>query len=70
MKNKVDKYLASLLVLMKDVFDKFGIRKVLKYTFTDRFGDELAQWLLDNKIVEHIFGPNLHVEVTCETMFN
>nr|KAG5696977.1 hypothetical protein BaRGS_008439 [Batillaria attramentaria] len=29
----------------------------------ERFGDELAQWLLDNKIVEHIFGPNLHVEI-------
>ncbi len=20
-------------------------------------------WLVDNKIIEHIFGPNLHVEV-------
>ncbi|PVD26285.1 hypothetical protein C0Q70_13955 [Pomacea canaliculata] len=29
----------------------------------ERFGDELAQWLLDKKIVEHIFGPNLHVEI-------
>ncbi|KAK7104124.1 hypothetical protein V1264_018890 [Littorina saxatilis] len=27
------------------------------------FGGELARWLLDKKIVEHIFGPNLHVEL-------
>ena len=26
-------------------------------------GFELAAWILNNKIVEHIFGPNLHVEV-------
>ena len=26
-------------------------------------GLELAAWILQNKIVEHIFGPNLHVEV-------
>ncbi|KAK3093520.1 hypothetical protein FSP39_016701 [Pinctada imbricata] len=26
-------------------------------------GHHLAQWLLDNKIIEHIFGPNLHVEL-------
>ncbi|XP_048585971.1 ubiquitin carboxyl-terminal hydrolase 34 isoform X2 [Nematostella vectensis] len=24
---------------------------------------ELSQWLLDNNIVEHLFGPNLHVEL-------
>ncbi|ESO90146.1 hypothetical protein LOTGIDRAFT_164457, partial [Lottia gigantea] len=34
-------------------------------TFIDAesVGNELAQWLIDNKIVEHIFGPNLHVEI-------
>uniref|UniRef100_T1K3V7 USP domain-containing protein n=1 Tax=Tetranychus urticae TaxID=32264 RepID=T1K3V7_TETUR len=26
-------------------------------------GEELADWILENKIIEHIFGPNLHVEV-------
>ena len=26
-------------------------------------GLELAAWILNNKIVEHIFGPSLHVEV-------
>ena len=26
-------------------------------------GLQLAQWILDSKLVEHIFGPNLHVEV-------
>ena len=26
-------------------------------------GIQLAQWILDSKLVEHIFGPNLHVEV-------
>ncbi|XP_048258866.1 ubiquitin carboxyl-terminal hydrolase 34-like isoform X4 [Haliotis rufescens] len=29
----------------------------------DRVGNEVAQWLIDNKIIEHIFGPNLHVEI-------
>ena len=24
---------------------------------------ELSQWLIENKLVEHLFGPNLHVEV-------
>ncbi|XP_055956902.1 ubiquitin carboxyl-terminal hydrolase 34 [Patella vulgata] len=35
-------------------------------TFMDAesVGNELAQWLIENKIVEHIFGPNLHVEVS------
>ena len=23
----------------------------------------MAKWLLENKIVEQIFGPNLHIEV-------
>ena len=26
-------------------------------------GEELLNWVLDNKIIEHIFGPNSHVEV-------
>ncbi|RWS22536.1 ubiquitin carboxyl-terminal hydrolase 34-like protein, partial [Leptotrombidium deliense] len=26
-------------------------------------GEELVDWILSNKIIEHIFGPNLHVEV-------
>jgi hypothetical protein len=25
--------------------------------------NELADWFVKNKIVEHLFGPNLHVEV-------
>lgn len=24
---------------------------------------ELADWLINNNVVEHIFGPNLHIEV-------
>ena len=28
-----------------------------------RVSHQLAQWLIDSKIIEHIFGPNLHVEV-------
>ena len=24
---------------------------------------ELADWLIHNNVVEHIFGPNLHIEV-------
>lgn len=28
---------------------------------------ELADWLIHNNVVEHIFGPNLHIEVKrCE----
>ena len=34
----------------------------LKYSIT-QVGIQLAQWILDSKLVEHIFGPNLHVEV-------
>ena len=28
--------------------------------------NELADWFVKNKIVEHLFGPNLHVEVSLE----
>lgn len=27
-------------------------------------GQQLASWLMDNSIIEHLFGPNLHVEVS------
>lgn len=27
-------------------------------------GNELADWFVANKIIEHLFGPNLHVEVS------
>lgn len=30
----------------------------------DTIGWQLADWLIENKIVEQIFGPNLHVEVS------
>ena len=29
----------------------------------ENVGNLLAKWLLENKIIEHIFGPNLHVEI-------
>ena len=29
----------------------------------DSMGGQLGNWLIENKIIEHIFGPNLHVEV-------
>ncbi|KAH9498841.1 Ubiquitin carboxyl-terminal hydrolase 34 [Bulinus truncatus] len=29
----------------------------------ENFGEEMARWLLENKIVEQIFGPNLHIEI-------
>ena len=29
----------------------------------------MAQWILDSKLVEHIFGPNLHVEVSNNAYF-
>lgn len=28
---------------------------------------ELADWLIHNNVVEHIFGPNLHIEVRTAT---
>lgn len=27
-------------------------------------GQQLASWLMGNSIIEHLFGPNLHVEVS------
>lgn len=27
-------------------------------------GQQLAQWLCSNQIMQHLFGPNLHVEVS------
>lgn len=30
---------------------------------TNEEGKDFVNWILDNKIIEHIFGPNLHVEV-------
>lgn len=32
-------------------------------SYVERVGHQLSQWLLDNKIIEHIFGPNLHIEI-------
>lgn len=29
----------------------------------ENVGQNLAQWLIENQIISHIFGPNLHVEV-------
>lgn len=29
---------------------------------------ELADWLISNNVVEHIFGPNLHIEVCGELL--
>lgn len=29
----------------------------------ENVGQNLAAWLIDNCIISHIFGPNLHVEV-------
>jgi hypothetical protein len=30
-------------------------------------GYHLADWLIENSIVEQIFGPNLHIEVSTTT---
>lgn len=48
------------------------IYKSLKTSFSVLFsmGNQLANWLIQNKIVEHIFGPNLHVEVKCYKDYN
>ncbi|XP_052272263.1 ubiquitin carboxyl-terminal hydrolase 34-like isoform X3 [Dreissena polymorpha] len=34
-----------------------------RFEVTYREGQQLAKWLIDNKIIEHIFGPNLHIEL-------
>ena len=34
----------------------------------DSMGGQLGSWLIENKIIQHIFGPNLHVEV-CIILF-
>ena len=34
------------------------------YLFSYREGHQLANWLIESKIIEHIFGPNLHIEVS------
>lgn len=31
---------------------------------TRSIAKELADWLINNNVVEHIFGPNLHIEVS------
>ncbi|XP_030883875.1 ubiquitin carboxyl-terminal hydrolase 34-like [Leptonychotes weddellii] len=33
---------------------------------------ELADWLISNNVVEHIFGPNLHIEIIkqCQVILN
>lgn len=31
--------------------------------FINRSVNELAEWFIENKIIEHLYGPNLHVEV-------
>ena len=38
----------------------------------ENVGLQLAEWILSNRIVEHIFGPNLHVEVIkqCHILLN
>ena len=45
----------------ENLMDRILILTVNHFIF--RVGHQLAQWLIDNKIIEHIFGPNLHVEV-------
>ena len=37
--------------------------KLNKFFFCRRMCAELASWLVEITIVEHLFGPNLHVEV-------
>ena len=38
----------------------------------ENVGLQLAEWILNNRIVEHLFGPNLHVEVIkqCHILLN
>lgn len=31
----------------------------------EQIGHNLATWLVHRKIISHVFGPNLHVEVCC-----
>ena len=49
-------YLHHFKIINKDNCSHF------RYLFFS-IGNQLANWLIENKIIEHIFGPNLHVEV-------
>ncbi|XP_074662968.1 ubiquitin carboxyl-terminal hydrolase 34-like [Tubulanus polymorphus] len=42
------------------------------FKFSTCIGNKIANWLIDNKLVEHIFGPNLHVEIIkqCQMILN
>ncbi|XP_033107296.1 ubiquitin carboxyl-terminal hydrolase 34-like [Anneissia japonica] len=41
-------------------------------TDSENVGTQLANWLLEKEIVEHIFGPNLHLEIVkqCQVILN
>ncbi|XP_041468588.1 ubiquitin carboxyl-terminal hydrolase 34-like isoform X2 [Lytechinus variegatus] len=41
-------------------------------TDVENMGSELTKWLLEREIVEHIFGPNMHVEIIkqCQVILN
>lgn len=35
----------------------------------DQVSNDLADWFVENKIIEYLFGPNLHVEVTSSLIY-
>ncbi|XP_071963584.1 ubiquitin carboxyl-terminal hydrolase 34-like isoform X2 [Antedon mediterranea] len=41
-------------------------------TDSENVGTQLANWLLEKEVVEHIFGPNLHLEIVkqCQVILN
>ena len=46
-------------ILMRIIFEQSIITYIIFFSLCT----ELSQWLIENKLVEHLFGPNLHVEV-------
>ena len=50
---------AANIILMRIIFEQSIITYIIFFSLCT----ELSQWLIENKLVEHLFGPNLHVEV-------
>lgn len=54
--------MSSHLIVFSVFFAHITISSSLDLNF-DHISDQLNQWIIDNRLIENIFGPNLHVEV-------
>jgi len=51
-------------------YSSLGLAKAGSRRLGGGKGNELADWFVKNKIVEYLFGPNLHVEVSHKAFRN